>query len=122
MRLLVNVFANKLLKLWEDADSIQMAKFYNQDVQGYCGKLVYSYIDIANRLDYIKINHKCRKFFLLDLIVERNRFAMRFGYNAVSVLRDELIELTSLAVYHLQNNKISKVWLFNDININYLEK
>jgi len=117
-------FALRLMKeVWAKYDYAKVPAFYHQDVVGHHGDQIIRREDIENRLKRDRIHWKDPVYDIRDLVVDRERFAMRFRYSATQVRtgkRDEGIE--TMYFYHLKDGKISEFWTLASICYDYFEK
>lgn len=117
-------FALRLMKeVWEKYDDTRVPDYYHPDVVGHHGDQVIRRPDVENRLRRDRVHWKDPVYDIKDLLVEDDKFAIRFKYAATQIQtgkRDEGIE--TMYFYHLKNGKISEFWTLASIQYDYFEK
>ncbi len=117
-------FARRLMKeVWATYDHTKVSKFYHPDVIGHHGDQIIHLADIENRLKRDRIHWKDPVYDIKDLIVEEDKFSIRFMYAATRIRtgkRDEGIE--TMYFYHLKDGRISEFWTLASIDYDYFEK
>lgn len=117
-------FARRLMKeVWATYDHTKLHKFYHPDVIGHHGVQVIRLADIENRLMRDRIHWKDPVYDIKDLIVDEDKFSIRFTYAATQIQtgkRDEGIE--TMYFYHIKDGKISEFWTLASIDYDYFEK
>ena len=116
-------FALRLMKeVWSTYDHTKVQEFYHPDVVGHHGDQIIHRVDIENRLKRDRLHWKDPAYDIKDLLVDRDRFAIRFMYAATQVRtgkRDKGIE--TMYFYHLKEDRISEFWTLASICYDYFE-
>lgn len=115
-------FVTNLLIMWETGNTNMLSQLYHKSVMGHFHQLDYGFEEIKNRLLFIEKHHSERKFNLEDLLIEKNKFSLRFSYSAIDKESNQKIYFNSIGIYQLLDLKIIEVWLLSEQSIDYLKK
>lgn len=113
----------KVFNVWTEGTINQLSDIYDENIEAhYFGYANLKFIDIRNRFEFMRENHKNYKFELLDLLVDNNKIALRSSYTALT-LKDEPVSVQTVGILHLSpEGKINRIWSMANTPVNYLEK
>lgn len=114
-------FIHNLIKdVWTDLNQDKIAHYYHKDVKVQFGKQHAEYKDIVHRMEYVKAHYEKIINNIEDVVVENNKVVVRLTQIYQKHNGSEHT-YNILAIYQIENNKVTALWSCIDPNINYFE-
>ena len=116
-------FIERLFKeVWSQPNPAKIDEFYQQDVTGYFGDQKITLADIKNRANVAQQLYSHIQTEILDMVVEDNKIALRLKQTSAKKDGTDPLVLNLLSIYHVHDNKVTKVWFLVDKPFDYKEK
>ncbi len=118
-------FAQRLMKeVWEAFAPEAVPRFYHRDVVGHHRRAdgswqALGYEDVVNRLSWDKATNAHAAFDYRELIVEADRFFLRFLYTADFIPTGGKIDVEMMYYYHVRDEKVAEFGLLANVDFDY---
>jgi len=118
----VKFIHNLFQEVWTELNMDKLKQYYHEDLVGYIAGANISFQDVKNRLEYIKKTYHSIKNDLQEILVDKDKIALRLQQTYYSKHNEALHVYELMAIYQLRGEKISAAWAIISPHVEYFAK